>query len=69
MGIKIAIGLLDALCKILYMKDPDTWQVLSMHIFISFLISSVIYWLFRSMLFSIHMFVFLLVFFSPVVDI
>lgn len=29
MGIKIATGLLDALRKILYMKDPDTWQVLS----------------------------------------
>ena len=35
----------------------------SMHILISFFISSVIYWLFRSMLFSLHMFVFLIVFF------
>lgn len=29
MGLKIATGLLGALRKILYMKDPDTWQVLS----------------------------------------
>lgn len=29
MGIKIATGLLDVLRKILYMKDPDTEQVLS----------------------------------------
>ena len=29
MGIKIATGLLDALRKMLYMKDPDAWQVLS----------------------------------------
>ena len=32
----------------------------SMHIMISFLISSVICWLFRSVLFSLHMFVFLI---------
>ena len=35
----------------------------SMHIFISFFISSVICWLVRSVLFSLHMFVFLIVFF------
>ena len=39
-----------------------SFSFISMHIFISFLISSVI-WLFRSVLFSIHMFVFLVVFF------
>ena len=33
----------------------------SMHILISFLISSVNFWLFRSVLFSLHMFVFLIV--------
>ena len=37
-------------------------------VFMHVLISSVICWLFRSMLFSLHMFVFLIVF-SPVVDI
>ena len=39
-----------------------SFSFFSMHIFISFLISSVI-WLFRSELFSLHMFVFLIVFF------
>ena len=39
-----------------------------MYILISFFISSVICWLFRSMSFSLHMFVFLIVSF-PVVDI
>ena len=39
-----------------------SFSFISMHIFISFLISSVI-WLFRSVLFSLHMFVFLVVFF------
>ena len=41
-----------------------SFSFVSMHIFISFLISSVICWLFRSVLFSLHMFVFLIVF-SP----
>ena len=41
-----------------------SFSFVSMHTFISFLISSVICWLFRSMLFSLHMFVFLIVFFS-----
>ena len=40
-----------------------SFSFVSMHILISFLISSVIYWLFKSMLFSLHMFVFLIVFF------
>ena len=39
------------------------FSFVSMHILISFLISSVIYWLFRSALFSLHMFVLLIVFF------
>ena len=39
------------------------------HILISFLTSSVICWLFRSMLFSLHMFVFLIVSFFSVVGI
>ena len=36
---------------------------ISMHILICFLISSMICWLFRNVLFSLHMFVFLIVFF------
>ena len=49
------------------------WVVFSsslvfMHILISFFISSVTFWLFRSVLLSLHMFVFFIVF-SPVVDI
>ena len=40
-----------------------SFSFVSMHILISFLISSVICWLFRSVLFSLHMFVFLIVFF------
>ena len=49
---------------------PRFWVVVfsfsfvSMHILISFLISSVICWLFSSMLFSLHMLAFLIVFFS-----
>ena len=43
------------------------FSFVSMHILISFLISSVNCWLFRNMLFSLHMFVFLI--FFPVVDI
>ena len=39
-----------------------SFSFLSVHILISFLISSVIYWLFRSVLFSFHMFVFLVFF-------
>ena len=38
-----------------------------MHILISFFISSVICWLFRSMLFSLQMFVFLIVFYHIVI--
>ena len=47
---------------------PRFWVVVfsfsfvSMHILISFLISSVICWLLKSMLFSLHMFLFLIVF-------
>ena len=40
-----------------------SFSFVSMHILISFLISSVICWLFRSVLFSLHMFVFLIVLF------
>ena len=40
-----------------------SFSLISMHILISFLIFSVICWLFRSMLFSLNMFVFLIVFF------
>ena len=40
-----------------------SFSFISMHILISFLISSVICCLFRSVLFSLHMFVFLIVFF------
>ena len=36
-----------------------SFSFIPMHIFISFLISSVICWLFRSVLFSFHVFVFL----------
>ena len=39
-----------------------SFSFISMHIF-SFLIFSMIYWLFRSMLFSLHMFEFLIIFF------
>ena len=39
-----------------------SFSFVSMHILITFLISSVIIWLFRSMLSSLHMFVFLIVF-------
>ena len=39
-----------------------SFSFISMHIFISFLISSVICWLFRSVLFSLHMLEFLIVF-------
>ena len=46
-----------------------SFSFISMHILISFLIYSVICWLFRSVLFSLHIFVFLIVFFLPVVDI
>ena len=43
------------------------WVVFSFSfVFMHILISSVICWLFRSMLFSLHMFVFLIVFFFPV---
>ena len=45
-----------------------SFSFVSMHILISFLIYSVSCWLFRSMLFSLYMFIFLIVFF-PVVDI
>ena len=40
-----------------------SFSFVSMHILISFLISSVICWLFRSVLFSLHMFVLLIDFF------
>ena len=40
-----------------------SFSFVSMHILISFFISSVICWLFRSVLFSLHMFIFLIVFF------
>ena len=47
-----------------------SFSFVSMHILISFFISSMISWLFRSMLFSLHMFVFVIVFFFfPEVDI
>ena len=46
-----------------------SFSFISMQILISFLISSVICWLFRSVLFSLHVFLFLIVFFFPVVDI
>ena len=39
-----------------------SFSLVSMHILISFLISSVIYWLFSSVLFSLHMLEFLIVF-------
>ena len=39
-----------------------SFSFISMHILISFLISSVICWLFRSVLFSLHMLEFLIVF-------
>ena len=42
-----------------------SFSFVSMHIFISFLISSMIFWLFRSVLFSLHMLEFLIVLFSP----
>ena len=40
-----------------------SFSFVSMHILISLFISSVIFWLFRSVLFSLHTFVFLIVFF------
>ena len=40
-----------------------SFSFISMHILISFLISSVICWLFRSVFCSLHMFVFLIAFF------
>jgi len=40
-----------------------SFSFISMHILISFLISSVICWLFRSVLYSLHTFVFLIAFF------
>ena len=40
-----------------------SFSFVSMHILICFFISSVICWLFRSVLFNLHMFVFLIVFF------
>ena len=40
-----------------------SFSFVSMHVLISFFISSMICWLFRSVLFSLHMFVFLIVFF------
>ena len=48
-----------------------SFSFVSMHILIPFLISSMIYWLFRSVLFSLCMFEFLIVvfFFSPVIEI
>ena len=46
-----------------------SFSFVSVHILISFFISSMIYWLFRSMLFILHMFVSLIIFFFPVVDI
>ena len=45
-----------------------SFSLVSMHILISFLISSMICWLFRSVLFSLHMFEFLIIFF-PVIEI
>ena len=39
-----------------------SFSFVSMHILIHFLISSVICWLFRSMLFNLHMFIFLIAF-------
>ena len=39
-----------------------SFSLVSMHILISFLISSVICWLFRSVLFNLHMLEFLIVF-------
>ena len=44
------------------------FSFVSMDILISFLISSMICWLFRSVLFSLHMFKFLIIFF-PVIEI
>ena len=41
-----------------------SFSFVSMHILISFLIPSAICWIFRSVLFSLHMFVFLIVFLS-----
>ena len=41
-----------------------SFSFISMHILISFFISSVICWLFRSVLFSLHMFIFLIFCFS-----
>ena len=43
-----------------------SFSFVSMHILISYFISSVICWLFRSVLFSLHMFVFLIDFFFSV---
>ena len=40
-----------------------SFSFFSMQIFISFLTSSMICWLFRRVLYSLHMFVFLIVFF------
>ena len=40
-----------------------SFSFISKHILISFFISSVICWLFRSVLFSLHIFLFLIVFF------
>ena len=42
-----------------------SFSFISMHILVSFFISSVICWLFRSVLFSLYMFIFLIVFFFP----
>ena len=41
----------------------------SRNFFISLFISSVTCWLFRTVLFNLHVFVFFTVFFSPVIDI
>ena len=40
----------------------------SMHILISYLISFMIYWLFRRVLFSLHMFVFFIDFFQELIS-
>ena len=48
----------------LLLLNPIGFGLLCFHFLISFFISSVICWLFQSVLFSLHMFVFLIVFFS-----
>ena len=46
-----------------------SFSFISMHILISFFIPSVICWLFSSVLFSLHILEFLIVFFFPVIEI